>query len=355
MRNSIFPIATLAVIAGLSVASPAWAESPVAIAAQSSGEIDVVWQTPCGGLILFYAPDQYSSFREQLIRVCFPNGSATHGPAIAVRSDGEIDVVALGPDSTLMYYWGRSGGVWNSYMLAPSAFLEPAIAVHPTGEANVVFMGPQNSLMLTWAFPGTLWTTTQIGGNWSTYSAPAIAVRNTGEVDVVAEGLRNTLEYYWTTSDNYHFSHAVIAEANTTYSAPAIAVRNTGEADVVVQGPLNSLLYYSATPGSSWAQSVVAWSGTTYLDPAIAVRTSGEVDVVASGPNGQVIYYWATNPGPPNWSSAAIAPGVAPNIWVQSANPDGRANVVFMNSWYGSTPYLAQAMPGWPWGWFALP
>jgi hypothetical protein len=39
--------------------------------------------------------------------------------SIFVRSDGEADVVALGPDDRLMYCWAAPGSSWRSAQISP--------------------------------------------------------------------------------------------------------------------------------------------------------------------------------------------------------------------------------------------
>jgi len=74
-----------------------------------------------------------------------------------------------------------------------------AIAVRSNGEADVVIEGPNNSLLYYHAKPGEPFVADTIAGNGTTFSAPAIAVRSTGEADVVAQGPNNSLLYYHAT------------------------------------------------------------------------------------------------------------------------------------------------------------
>src|SRR6202050_28697 len=139
-----------------------------------------------------------------------------------------------------------------------------AIAVRTDGEADVVIEGPNNSLLYYHATPGSKWDVDTIAGDGTTFSAPAIAVRSAdpaGEADVVAQGPNNSLLYYHS-KPGKPFVAGTIAGDGTTFSAPVIAVRKAhpaGEADVVAYGPDdNSLLYYHATPGSKWYVDTIA-------------------------------------------------------------------------------------------------
>src|SRR6516225_243702 len=122
-------------------------------------------------------------------------------------------------------------------------------------EADVVAQGPNNTLMYYWAFPGHRWHSAQIAGTGTTFIqylgvAPGIAVRSSGEADVVAVGPNNTLMYYWALFAQ-QWNPTQITVTGTTFCSPAIVVRSSGEADIVAQGP-NSLIYYWAFPGERW-------------------------------------------------------------------------------------------------------
>ncbi len=127
-------------------------------------------------------------------------GTTFSAPAIAARSTdpaGELDVVAEGRDNSLMYYWAASSGSsWGAFEIADagSTFSAPAIAVRstdPVGEADIVAAGPDNSLMYYHATPGSAWGASAIiGPNAAAATgAPSIVVRSTdpeGEADIVA-------------------------------------------------------------------------------------------------------------------------------------------------------------------------
>ncbi|MDR3553983.1 MAG: hypothetical protein P4L55_04455 [Syntrophobacteraceae bacterium] len=289
---------------------------------------------------------------DQTIFSTSPSAGAS-APAIAVRSTGEADVVIMGPDNSLLYYWATPGSNWSSVQIAGSGttFSAPAIAVRSTGEADVVARGPNNSLRYYSNMPGKAWSSFQVAGSGTTFSAPAIAVRSTGEVDVVARGPNNSLIYYWGAS-GATWSSIQIAGSGTTFSAPAIVVRAqdpAGEADVVAMGANNSLRYYYNMPAAPWYVNTIAGSGTTFSTPAIAVRSTGEADVVAMGPNNSLTYYWAS-PGT-KWSSIQVAGSgttfSAPAIVVRAQNPTGEADVVAMGA-NNSLKYYFN-MPGKAW------
>src|SRR5271155_581302 len=189
-----------------------------------------------------------------------------------------------------------------------------AIAVRTDGEADVVIEGPNNSLLYYHATPGSKWDVDTIAGDGTTFSAPAIAVRKAdpaGEADVVAEGPNNSLLYYHAKPGTTCVA-ATVAGDGTTFSAPAIAVRTadpTGEADVVAEGPNNSLLYYHAKPGKPFVADTIAGDGTTFSTPVIAVRKAdpaGEADVVAYGPDDNSLLYYHATPAS-KWDVDTIA------------------------------------------------
>jgi hypothetical protein len=209
--------------------------------------------------------------------------------------------VAQGPKNTLFYYSATPGSAWSSepVALAGTAYSAPAIALRANGEADVVAQGPNNTLVYYWATPGSAWSSATIAGIGTTYSAPAIALRCTSGTfpctaflvaSVVAQGPGNTLWHYSATPGS-SWSSTMIAGTGTTYSAPAIAVRSRYEEDVVVQGPGNELWYYYMDPNTG------IWGGRfsaqiTVSAPAMVIRSSGETDIVGSGPNNALYYFW---------------------------------------------------------------
>jgi hypothetical protein len=223
-----------------------------AIAKRANGEVDIVYQSTKNSLVYDYMepPGYLFNLPGHIVTIAGP-GSALSAPAIAVREDGEADIVAEGPDNSLFYYYATPGSVWVIYRIAGpgTTFSAPAIVVRSDGEADVVAQGPNNSLLYYHATPGSPWHVDKIAGPGTTFSAPAIVVRSDNEADVVARGPNNSLLYYHATPGSQWYADTV-AGIHTTFSAPAIAVRSDGEADLVAVGPVNSLRYYHATPGT---------------------------------------------------------------------------------------------------------
>jgi hypothetical protein len=328
----------------------------------AAGPDSNIWFTNCGGIEKIKEITMKKSIGTKLVLscaaliggLCLPVHA--QNPAIAVRSTGEADVVMPGNNGQLMYYWAWPGSQWNSTMIAGpgstgvgSQPSNPAIAIRSNGEADVVATAPNGQLMYYWATPGSQWNSTQIAGPHSTGSSPSIAVRSTGEVDVVAIAPNGQLMYYWAWPGS-KWNSTMIAGPGSTLSLPAfnpaIAVRSTGEADVVATAPNGQLMYYWAWPGSQWNSTMIAGPGSTWYSPAIAVRSSGEADVVAESTNGALMYYWAT-PGS-RWNSTQISDqgffGGNPAIAVRSS---GEVDVVATNQ-YEALVYF-WATPGSQW------
>jgi hypothetical protein len=297
-----------------------------------------------------------------------PLHAEAQNAAIAVRPDGEVDVVN-GFQDEIMYFWGTSASQWNSTWLnewvGQNGSGETAIGVRSTGEAIVVWQGPNNALEYAYAFsptPASQWSVGQIAGAGSVYSAPAIAVRSTvahkDEVDVVWQGANNTLEYAHASSPSLSFTVNQIAGPGSTYSSPAIGVRSTDEAVVVWLGVEDSMQYAHATPGSSWSFGQIAAIGTAYSAPAIAVRSTAkhkdEVDVVYLGWNDAVEYGFALSPGlsfnvaPIPGSKYDTSLASSPAIAVRSTD---EVDVVWLDgdNGYNDVVEYAFAMPGLPW------
>jgi hypothetical protein len=77
--------------------------------------VDVVTEGPNGELLYYYATpgSQFS------VATIAGRGTTYSSPAIAVRSTGEVDVVAEGgADVDLTYYWAMPGSAWQQLLLA---------------------------------------------------------------------------------------------------------------------------------------------------------------------------------------------------------------------------------------------
>jgi len=321
--------------------APATAHQP-AISVRSTGEADVVAQGPNNSLVYYYAAPGGNWTATTISGA----GTTFSTPSICVRSTGEADVVAQGPNNSLIYCWATPGANWSSVTMAAGLiFSAPSLYVRPNGEADIVAQGPNNSLQYYHAVPNGNWTGVTIAGNGTTFSAPAIFVRASGEADIVAQGAGNSLMYYHPTASG-NWSGVFIAGALTTFSAPSIFVRSNGEADIVAQGPLNSLAYYHAMPNGPWSSATFAGSATTFGKPAIFVRANGEADVVAQGWNGSLHYYHAT-PGS-QWNPAQIGQDgtalSAPSIFVR---PNGEADLVTQGP--DGLPVYYHALPNSGW------
>ena len=207
-----------------------------------------------------------------------------------------------------------------------TTYSAPAMAVLPTGEVAVVALGPNNSLICylsstpsptgpsawtpeTVAEPGSIITPTEFARTTS----PGIAARSTGEVDVVWYGDGGTLLYFASNPPYSSWQTSPIAvgffDPSGIYASPQIAVRSAdpaGEVAVVAGG-----LYYYANPGPlnpnpAWTFSLLP-SGN---DPiGLAVRASnpaGEADVIAVDAYNLTLFYFWTSPPYSFWNSTML-------------------------------------------------
>jgi hypothetical protein len=201
-------------------------------------------------------------------------GTTFSAPGIAVRTanpEGEADIVAQGPNNSLMYYHATPGYPWSTFMVAgPGTTLTaPAIAVQddPFGLAVIVAMGPTGTLMYYHATPGYPWTL--LGGPGGGAPVPGIIT-----------------------------------------SAPSIAVGQSGFTVVAqgldaASGPGNWLLYYHIADPQGFSPTAV---GHTCGQPALAVRSSGETDIVpADCENLGLGYLWSPTGAPGTWSLVQLA------------------------------------------------
>ncbi len=202
-----------------------------------------------------------ATYQQQTISA---NTTLYSDPSMWVRSanpSDEIDVVAQGPFTSLLYYYGtpQDGGALSSPYTIPNVncVSRPGIFVEPNGNAHVVSQGLNNSLWHCAAFPGALFQCDQIGANGSTFSAPQVLVRTAnpaGEVDVVAQGPNGSVSYY-------HFFGRPSAPMTpnsiqgniTAVSAPSIAVASSGLVSVAVQAlGTGAPVVLQASPNQGW-------------------------------------------------------------------------------------------------------
>jgi hypothetical protein len=350
-------------VAALAVAPPASARRLWVRPSAGPGlccEADLVSQGPDNSL--WYYHSLVSNVLVPQWRASQLNGPGTtySTPSVFVRSDGEADVVAEGPDNSLLYYHATPGGAWYRAVIAGpgTTYSAPSIFVRSDGEADVVAEGPDNSLWYYHATPGNPWVPRQIGQNGTTYSAPSIFVRSgsqspAGEADIVAEGVDHTMWYWYATPGSgwgwVHFHGAI------DFSAPAILVRSSNEADIAFEGPDNSLLVYFAKPGARWTASNVAGNGSTYSAPAITAENGdggasvqGGPEIAVEGPGYSLSYYallWTVGPAgqlkdPTVWNGGQVglARGItfgAPSIVDRGGGEVDLAYVGIQNSlWY---------------------
>lgn len=234
----------------------------------------------------------------------------------------EADVVAEGPGNSLLYYYTLASNVlvpqWRQAQIGGpgTTFSAPAIFVRSDGEADIVAEGPDNSLLYYHATPGSAWRWSLIAGAGTTYSAPSIFIRSDGEADVVAEGPGNSLRLYFATPGS-RWSASAVAGDGTTYSAPSIIAENggggpwgvAGGPEIAVEGPDYSLSWYalvwSAGP-TGQPEGPTGWiggkvgsaTGITFSAPSIVDRGGGEVDFAFTGIQNSLWYYNQTGYGP---------------------------------------------------------
>ena len=351
-----------------------------------NGETDIVVMGPGNTLVFYWSPIGGPMQPPQTIGGPLLTFSS---PSVVVRSNngptnGEVDVVAMGPNNSLMYYWNSYApnsssfaSSWHSTQIAGplTTYSAPSLFVRPTGEADIAAQGPDNTLVYYYAMPGANWASIQVAANLGplvTYSAPSLFVRASGEVDIAAQGASNSLMYFWNMLPSSSLSFASswnsvpVAGSLTTYSAPSLFVRSSGEADIAAQGPSNSLMYYYAMPGTQW--TTLPSVGAAYSAPSLVVRSDNDyVGIAVQGASNSLMYFWNTvtpssslhPPFASSWTSTPVASSVstysAPSLVIRAptGDPPNEANILvvgpnnslwyYFSSSYGSwnpVPYL---------------
>jgi hypothetical protein len=133
----------------------------------TTGRADIVWMGPYHRLLDTNATPG-SPWGE--INIVEGEDSTFYAPAIAVRSTGEIDVVTTAWDGSLNYYYLLPNAIyWQSHQIAglnnkpypQLTVYPPAIAVRSNGEVDIVTIAAYE-LDYFWATPGSGWSKTQI-------------------------------------------------------------------------------------------------------------------------------------------------------------------------------------------------
>jgi hypothetical protein len=180
---------------------------PPAVAVHASGQIDVAVQGPNNSL-LYGIANLPSTCGGPLTQIAGP-GTTYSAPSITIRNSDEVDIAVMGPQKSLFVYSLRPGGSWVSVQVGgpQTIFSAPSITSRPTdwsNEADVVAVGPNNSLSYYFnrfsSDPSFGWWSTmnQVAAPGTTSSPPSILVHGE-EADVVAADPTGGLVLYWAT------------------------------------------------------------------------------------------------------------------------------------------------------------
>ncbi len=216
--------------------------------------------------------------------------------AAVSQTNGSVNVVAIGPNHSLRFYWNVGGTWYGPLGLAGSgmAWSAPSMAAEPDGNLDILVEGPSHTLNSYWDASGTWYGPLQVGGPGTTYSTPsAFAEQDSGHLDVAAQGASNTLDSYWETGGQWYGPNAV-AGPNSTFAAPSVFF-STGpsysayNADdygndqlyISTQGPNHDLVaYYYETSQGRWEQGTYSNDNT-----AMSAPSENEGYSVFEGPN----------------------------------------------------------------------
>jgi hypothetical protein len=291
-----------------------------------------------------------------------PLSKTSNNSSVVHRSNGETDVVSVGPNNALFYYfnalgspnWGRltisgsgtayskpvviqrANGETDVVVVGPNYTLAgndtPSVIQRPgTGETDIVVRGPSNELNYFFnALGSPNWGKLAVASNSTTFSAPALVQRPTGETNIAAQGPGNTLFYYFNALGSPNWGRLTVAGGSSAYSAPAMIQRpSSGETNITAAGPGNKLYYYFNALGSpNWGRLTVDNGNAAYNSPVILQRASGETNIVTVGPSNSLSYYYNAL-GSPSWGKLTVAGGnSAANDPSVIQRPSGETNIV---------------------------
>ena len=281
------------------------------------------------------------------------NSGDSYDPAIAVDSSGNINVVweddAAGNDEV---YFSRSqdgGSTWSAVINLSSTSDDSddsCIAIDSSGNISVAWEEggfPDEIFFRCSQDNGASWSAAVNISNTSGDSGdPAIAVDSSGNINVVWEDddPGNDDTYFARSEDNGSTWSQVknVSNSGDNSRDPDIAVDNSGNINVVWRQstPADNEVYYSRSTdnGATWVQGKnVSNNAADSWDPAIAVDSSGNINVVWDEltPGNWDIYLSRSSNNGAGWSAAVNISNNSgdseyPAIAVDSA---GNLNVVW--------------------------
>ena len=203
-------------------------------------------------------------------------------PALVSPQAGVLEAYTRAGNGALQQQVQDADGRWSTVRtLGGTITSKPAAVSMTTGRTDVFARGGQGQLVQKYFVNGRWSPWQHLGGRFT--GAPSVVSWAPGRLDVFARGLDGTLAHKWFTAGRWSGWESL---GGSLASAPSAVSMVPGRLDVFVRGT-NGALQHAYYPGGRWSR----WSslgGTLYSEPAAATTGDGRLDVLVRGGDGDL-------------------------------------------------------------------
>jgi hypothetical protein len=292
-------VALLALVAGLTPATPAAAASYTDVAAAEA--ISPVLVSPQAGVLEAYTRAPGGGLQQQVrdasgrwTTVRPLGGTITSKPAAVSMVTGRTDVFARGGQGQLVQKYFANGR-WSPWQHLGGRFTgAPSVVSWAPGRLDVFARGVDGTLAHKWFAAGRWSGWESLGGSLA--SAPSAATMVPGRLDVFARGTDGALQHAYYPGGRWSRWSSL---GGTLHSEPAAVTTGDGRLDVLVRGGDGDLRLKSFVRGSGWT-GYARLAGAVRSGPGATVLPDGTVVAAARDAGGR--YVSRTRPPGGAWS-----------------------------------------------------
>ena len=285
-------------------------------------------------------------------------GFVSGEPAVAMNSDGRLEVFARGSDNSVWHRAQVSPGSasWSSWAsLNQQTISDPAVGINTDGTMQVFVIGTDHAI----------WQARQTSAgsaNWSGWSSlggqgvddPAVGTNADGRLEVFIHTASGSLWHVWenSPSGSWAAGDEIVGEVDR----PPTVGRNSDGRLMVFVGDTDGKFWW-IIQNSAGADSWSPWwclLGGTASAPVVGTNADSRLQLFAVQPDGSFWTSSQTTPGSYSWTDwSSLGNGVSGNPSVVR-NADGRLEA-FARRTDNSLYHMWQTSPGGAWtGWASL-
>ena len=217
---------------------------------------------------------------------------STSKPSATSWAQDNIHLVVRGLDAAVWRRWAE-GPFWFGWeYLGGQIQGAPAICSRSDGRLDVFAVGLNHRLVHKWYLGGWWSEWEDLGGMLS--SDPAAVSSGMNGIHVVARGMENALWHLWWDGENWHGWENL---GGGLTSSPAVSSWGENRLDAFVRGE-EMHLWHRSWNGTSWSK----WEdlgGTLYGDPSVVSWGPNRIDVFYAGKDSHLRHRWWDGA---NWS-----------------------------------------------------